>query len=81
MNKAKQVGNEVLRGMMLFGMIISGFGLLMSPMLPVQDATHEQAFSFRSSAALIMGLVFIVCGVVRWKLSRQASDPQEKEQE
>ena len=82
MKKTSHVGNEALRGLLLFGMLLSGFGLLMSPNLPLQDATHSQALSFRTLVSLLMGAVFVACAIARWQLTRQTNGPgPEKEKQ
>jgi hypothetical protein len=79
--KPNRTGNEAARGVLLFGMILSGFGFFMAPNIPVQDATRSQSSSFRGGASLIMLAIFVVCGIVRWQLAAQSTGSEEDKQE
>ena len=79
--KPNKMGNEALRGVLLFGMILSGFGFFMAPNIPIQDAAQSQASSFRGSASLIMVAIFVICGIVRWQLASQSRGSKEDKQE
>ena len=80
MNRKKRIIMEAFRGFAFLGMLVSGFFVLMSPIIPIQDATRGQANTFRLKVGIIMGTICVVCAVVRSQCARRINQAKLKEQ-